>query len=199
MRILLISLLLLSITLAEGIANDLFVSLNYGSIRTLLNDHFVREEPQFTDYYELEVGREFNSGENYSSLYLAYWDDCLTKPLEIMDAITYSNSSVIIGGRFGMINPLLPKYLNVKANLFFGLAHNFVKGTPIGGLDYGGLPGEKYSRNLNTIEVGLDLTYNIYGPFKILTGIQGIRQISDCDFGFEPTRSAFKIGLVYSR
>ncbi len=198
MRILLISLLLSSITAAEGIVDDLIVSLSYGSIRTFFNDNHVYEGYLFTDYYEVEVGREFNSGENYSSLYLAFWDDGVSKPFEIMDATTYSNSSIIIGGRFGMISSLLPKYLNVKTNLYFGLAHNFVKGMPVGGLDYGGQLGNEYSTNLNTVEVGLNLTYDIYGSFKILTGIQGIRQIGKNDYWFDLTRSAFKIGLVYS-
>lgn len=199
MRIFLISLLLSSITIAEGIVNNLIVSLNYGSIRTLFDNNHVYEEYLFTDYYEVEVGREFNSGENYSSLYFSFWDDGVSKSLEIMDATTYSNSSIIIGGRFGMISSLLPKYLNVKSNLFIGFARNFIKGTPIGGFGFTGVSGEEYSTNLNTVEVGLNLIYNIYGPFKILTGIQGIRQIGKNDYWFEPTRSAFKIGLVYSR
>ena len=123
-------------------------------------------------YAEVQIGGRFVSRPVTWALYWGHWDDGIDHPLPIIDAVTYSYSSHIIGARIGISVQEALKYFPLPLELYAGASHHFAHQTYIGGSDYFGNRGVDASVNTTTAELGVNALIPIVEPVRLLAGLQ---------------------------
>lgn len=179
------------------------VSVNVGQINTLFPDVELYSNHQHAFYSELEVDAEIAVTYIRGGVYWGYWNDGLDH-LSVRDAVYYSFKSHIVGTRFTFLpNKLFNNWL-LPFGIFAGAAHHFVSASCVGGFDFIGNTCssdlyEDYTRNINTLEVGLSSEIHILGPLKIQGKVNQFFPLGDNEFDRrQKNRRAYKVGLVLS-
>ena len=164
------------------------ISADMGLIRNLHNQMF--SDNLFSVYPELKVGGPLLEGFLNWALYWGYWDDGIDEPLAIADYVTYSFSSHIVGAR-AILYPL-PSYLII------GVSRHFIYGDYIGGAGFDGQPGQDFTDEITTAELGIGISVALSDLYRLRLEFIGYLPFADKDrFNVDGGRVSFRTGFDY--
>jgi hypothetical protein len=176
------------------------VSINAGIIEKLFYNNPFEKCFQYTFYQELQCGGDLMIPFIYWTVYWGYWNDGVNEVLPIMDAVTYSFSSHVVGGRFTLIPAKLLDRWRVPIGFFAGIGNHFISRRYVGGLGYDGSPGQNLRFNVLTLDVGVNIEVKLFGPFCVQSDIQQLVPLRSDDYDrLRGNRWVFKLGLVLTQ
>jgi hypothetical protein len=175
------------------------VSANVGAIRTLFPDYSFYEDYQYSVYPEVQIGGNLFIPSVRWIAYWGYWTDGVEKALPVLDFVTYSHSSHIVGVRFNLLPAKLLPHWPLPIGVFTGVAHHFIAGRYVGGFGFVGRPGQDFTDDANTLEIGLNAEVDVLGPIAIRGEIQQFIPLgSDYLDRMQKSRRAYKVGLTFT-
>ncbi len=184
-------------TLAQLSLNT--VSANIGTIRTLSPDASFSQNHQYALYTELQIGGNFLIPSVRWSVYWGYWTDGVEETLPVMDFVTYSYSSHIVGGRFNFLPAKLLPHWPLPVGIFAGVGHHFISGKYVGGFGLDGAPGQDFTVGATTLEIGLNAEADLLGPIAVRGEVQQFISFGDGEFDrLQKNRRAYKVGLAFT-
>lgn len=142
-------------------------------------------------YPEVQLEGEFFRRYIDWSVYWGYWNDRIDQ-LDISDAIVYSSSGHIIGGRIVFIPSLADEHWTVPVAIFGGIAHQFMSITYVGGEDNGGRTGSDHTAASNTLELGLRISLAISDPIQLRAEAHQLFELTN---EYSRHRRAYKLGV----
>ena len=172
------------------------ISAKIGTIRTLWRDDPIYSEHLWSLYPEIELGGRFFKPYLSWGASWGYWSDGIKEALPVMDGITYSEASHILGLRIAFYPQIADEHWPIPLSVFGGVSHHLIKMTYIGGGDYAGRRGQDFNDHSTTAHVGLGVSVPILDLFSL--GVEAQQFIPFSSSESEQTqknRRAFKIGL----
>jgi len=182
---------------AFGQFNVNAASANVGTIRTMWPDQSLFENYQYTLYYEVQIGGQFFAPSLKWVAYWGHWDDGIAKELPVADMVTHSYSSHAVGVRFNVLPAELLAHLPLPIGVFAGGSHEFLSSRYVGGHDYYGRPGNDYTEEVTTLEIGLNVEVEILSPLAIRGEIRQLLPLGDREVDqLQKGRRAYTIGVA---
>jgi hypothetical protein len=173
------------------------VSANIGAIRTFLPAHSPFQAYQYSVYPEIQAGGEFFTPSVVWSTYWGYWTDGVARAFPIADYVTYSHASHIVGARFQFSPARILPHWPIPIGIFTGVAHHFITATYIGGFAYDGRPGHDFTADATTLEFGLNIEVEVFGPIIIRGEAQQYVGLGSKDFDrLQKDRRSYKVGFA---
>jgi len=174
-------------------------SANVGTMKTTHSEHSAYSDYQYAFYPEVQTGGSLFLPYFRWTIYWGYWSDGITEPLNVMDIVTYSRQTHILGARVTFFPAKIAPRFPLPVGIFAGFAHHFTTARYVGtfGLFPYSKPREHFTESLNTVEAGLNADVSILGPFNIRGEIHQFFPLGDppIDQALKGRR-AYKVGLA---
>jgi len=172
-------------------------SANVGTIRTTHSEHSVYSDYQYAFYPELQIGGTLFLSYFKWTTYWGYWSDGITEPLDVMDMVTYSGQTHILGARVTFHPAEVAPEFPLPVGIFAGFAHHFISVEYVGGLGFDGKPGHDYTQTLNTFELGLNIDVSVLGPINLRGEVHQLFPLgNESTNATQRGRRAYKVGLA---
>ncbi len=195
--LLIIILILITNNRALSQINISSISMNIGDIRTLQSDYGLENNHLYTVYSELQIGGSLPVKSLFWKSYYGYWNDHVSKPFPVADAITYTGQSHILGFHV-LFNPTeFEKRSPLDVLLLMGVSRHYIRYQYVGGSDYGGHTGSDGSRATNMWEIGIIFKKHLTGPFYAHGEIRRYYDFNQSIIDKGRKRHTFLVGLSY--
>jgi len=170
---------------------DIWVKQNYKTY------HFDNTN-QFLFYPELQIGGKFIHDYLEWNINGGYWNDGIDEPFPVMDHMTYTYSSIIVGGYISFYPEKLSEKFIFPIHLLTGFSHHFISEKYVGGEDFTGSHRNNNFFGLFTIDLGLGVNFNLIDRIRIrLEGIVYFPLDKNQYTENYGSSSSFKIGFDY--
>ena len=175
------------------------VSANIGIIRTLFPDGTPGKGHQYAVYPELQIGGRFFLPAVRWTAYWGYWTDGVEQVVPVADAVTYSSTSHIVGVRIALLPAEMLPHWPLPVGVFTGVGYHFIARKYIGGTGVDGRPGRNITGHATTVDLGVNVEFQIFGPVGIRGEIQQFIPPGSGDFDrSQINRRAFKVGISFA-
>lgn len=155
------------------------------------------EVSSYSVYPEVHVGGPMFEKFLVWDIYYGYWNDGVKKPFYIMDAVTYSYSSNLVGTRIYFYPQDAFDEFILPLKLIAGLSYHSVKERYVGGFDLAGTHGDGSSIEFLSLDIGLGSEIKIIDVLAL--GIEGnvYFPLKTFDLVNPNGFSSLKMGLIY--